>query len=91
MRRMITVVALAATMLVATASVATAAPNGNAGCSEGPVDVANHGAHILEHYTPSEGGVAGGSPAHFGIGELFTPGASFCQGDNNAKALPERQ
>lgn len=87
---MITVLAMAATMLVTTASVATAAPNANAGCAEGPVDEANHGAHILEQYTPSLGGVSGGSPAHFGIGEPFSPGASFCQGDNNAKALPAR-
>jgi hypothetical protein len=90
MRRVMTTLAMAATMVLAMASVGLAAPSENAGCSEGPVDVANHGAHILEHYTPSEGGVAGGAPAHFGLGEPFSPGASFCQGNNNAKALPAR-
>ena len=90
MRKAITALAMTATIVLATASLALAAPSENAGCSEGPVDVGNHGAHILEHYTPSEGGVAGGAPAHFGLGEPFSPGASFCQGDNKAKALPAR-
>lgn len=79
MRRMITVLALAATMLLATASLAMAAPNANAGC----LGWANHGEHIKEYV--AEGIAAGGGPAHFDTG--YKPGASFCQGENSSKPI----
>ena len=78
MKRMITTLALAATMVLASASVALA----DAECAE--AGTANHGQHILE-YGPSTGGVAFGTPAHFDSGHK--PGASFCQGDNNSKPI----
>jgi len=86
MRRMITTLALAATMVLATASVALAnGPN----CA----DFGNHGQHVTGAYaTPGVPGGARGGPAHFGFDADVGPGASFCQthGSNNAKALPER-
>ncbi len=77
------VLALAATMLLATASLAMAAPSDNAECAE--AGAVNHGAHILD-YGPSTGGVAFGTPAHFGD-HGAGPGATFCQGDNSAPSL----
>lgn len=82
MRRMTTVLALAASMLLATASLAVAAPSDSAAC----YDWDNHGAHIVEYV--EDGKAAGGGAAHFGV--AATPGASFCQGDNNARNLPAR-
>ena len=104
MRRIITVIALAATMLLASASMAMAGPNENAAepnenaiCVEDTANIGygNHGAHIrayvFDGVNDGPGGDAkGGGPAHFGLGALFTPGASFCQGDNSAPALPPR-
>ena len=92
MKRMITTLALAATMVLASASVALAAPNENAFCA-GP-DTANHGGHITRDYvgdpTPDGPGVRGRA-AHFGANAGDpTPGASFCQGDNSAPDLPAR-
>ena len=84
MRRIITTLALAATMVLATASVALAAPNDNAFCA-GP-DTATHGGHITRDYVIGMGSAGGGLPAHFGGG--VSPGASFCQGDNSAPNLP---
>ena len=82
MKRMTTVLALAASMLLATASLAVAAPGDSAICVNGE----NHGAHIVGYV---EAGIAaGGGAAHFGVNA--TPGASFCQGDNNARNLPAR-
>ena len=87
MRKTITALALAATMVLASASVALAAPNDNAACE--PVSTATHGEHILA-YGPSTGGVAFGTPAHFDPGA--SPGATFCNthGNNQAPDLPAR-
>ncbi len=71
MRRMITVFVMAAVMLLATASVALAAPNARAGCA----GESNHGEHIQEYL--ELGIAAGGGAAHFGVDA--SPGASFCQ------------
>ena len=83
MKRMITTLALAATMVLAMASVASAAPNANAGCTEASGAV-NHGEHILS-YVETFGNAGSGRPAHFGLSA--SPGASFCQGDNSAPDL----
>ena len=87
MKRMITTLALAATMVLASASVALAAPNDSAAC-EG-AETANHGGHITEHYVGGpDGNAGGGKPAHFGANDGDpTPGATFCQGDNSAPDL----
>ena len=91
MKRMITTLALAATMMLATASLALADfpagenPNEDAACEE-TVDTANHGEHIIG-YVATYGNAGGGRPAHFGGGDPFSPGASFCQGDNSAPFL----
>ncbi len=95
MKRGITTLALAATMVLASASVAFAAPSENAGCNsaEAGFELANHGAHITGHYVGgSDGNAGGGKPAHFGLDEPFSPGATFCiqNGNNQAKALPAR-
>jgi hypothetical protein len=89
MKRIITVMALAATMLLASASMAIAGgPNDSEEC----LHWANHGVHIQEYVatggTPG-GTAAGGGAAHFGVHEGDpTPGATFCQGDgNNAPPL----
>ena len=85
MKRVITTLALAATMVLATASVALADfpagtnPNPNAECE--PVSTVTHGEHILGYVTGV--GAGDGVPAHFGDGEA-SPGASFCRTNNNA-------
>jgi hypothetical protein len=80
MRRIITVMALAATMLLASASMAMAGPSENAECAIW----ANHGEHIVGYV--AAGTAAGGGAAHFGPHGVG-PGASFCQGDNSAPEL----
>ena len=83
MRRMIIVLALAAVMLLATASVAFA---GGPTC-ENQFDTGwkNHGEHVTSDYaTPGEPGGAEGGPAHFGSHPLgASPGATFCDPGNN--------
>jgi hypothetical protein len=77
MKRMITTLALAATMVLAMASVALADPDGpTCANAQFDADVENHGQHVIEKYveTDTHGGPAAG--AHFGGG--FRPGASFC-------------
>jgi hypothetical protein len=92
MRRIFMVLALAATMLLASASVVLAETNDNARCAGTAGATTNHGGHITGDYVhPNGGGPAdsagGGAPAHFGDNG-HTPGASFCQGDgNNAPSL----
>ncbi len=94
MRRMITMLALAATMVLASASVALADPPANAGsptCSgvdTGHGPIANHGEHITVDYVEGFGNAGGGRPAHFGgpVG----PGASFCLEQAQAQPLPAR-
>ena len=97
MKRTITTLALVATMLLATASIALAGePPANAGaptCSgvvtHGPLS--NHGEHItVDYVTPGEPGGAEGAPAHFGNTMDLGPGASFCLAQANSKALPAR-
>ncbi len=81
MRRIITTLALAATMVLATASVALAAPDENAFCA-GP-ETATHGGHITRDYVNDGGGTppgVRGRASHSGGG--VSPGASFCQGVN---------
>ncbi len=79
MRRMFTVLALAATMLLASASMAMAGPSDNAQCANWD----NHGEHIVSYV--ETGNAAKGGAAHFGPGA--SPGASFCQGENSAPDL----
>ncbi|MGI9584844.1 MAG: hypothetical protein ACR2N7_04575 [Acidimicrobiia bacterium] len=84
MRRMITVMAMAAVMLVATASVAIA---GSPTC-ENQFDSGwkNHGSHVTGDYAqkPGEPRGARGGPAHFGNHPLgASPGATFCNPGNN--------
>lgn len=76
MKRMITTLALAAAMLLATAPTAFA---GNPTCAGfATTGWANHGTHILNDYVLT-GSIAGGAPAHR-VGGAFVapPGASFC-------------
>jgi hypothetical protein len=88
---MITVLAIAAVMLLATASMAVAGGD-KAACNDyDSSGWSNHGSHILEHYVGGEDGNAGGGkPAHFGLGA--SPGATFCNqhGSNQAQLLPVR-
>jgi hypothetical protein len=96
MKRIVTTLALTATMVVATASVALAGGPNCAGIDTGGHTLVNHGDHITGDYV--EPGVDGpangvrGRAAHFGAPTPTKPGASFCQthGDNNAKPLPAR-
>ena len=93
MRKIITVLALAATMLLASASMAIADVHHGPECDDGVHVGENHGAHITGYVkngvNEGPGGDAkGGGPAHFG--SPASPGASFCQGDNQAPALPAR-
>ena len=87
MKRMIATLALAATMVLASASVALAGPNENAWCAGTSGDDSNHGAHItIDYVDPSLGTADPGvrfHAAHFGDNGT-APGASFCQGDGNS-------
>lgn len=96
MKRMITTLALAATMVLAMASVALAGPT----CAGIDLDpgagthfVANHGEHITGDYVNSDDpnfahpGVRGRAN-HRGGG--VGPGASFCLDQANSKPLPAR-
>ena len=75
MKRMITTLALAAAMLLATA---TAALAGDPTCfNQFDSGWENHSTHILNDYV-ADGSIAGGAPAHFGNESGFGPGASFC-------------
>ena len=86
MKRIITTLALAATMVLATASVALAGePPANAGsptCAGmdlGSGPLGNHADHIKGDYVnPGEPGGAMGGPGHFDHGPEVGPGASFC-------------
>lgn len=85
MRRMIIVLALAAVMLLATASVAFA---GGPTC-ENQFDLGwkNHGEHVLT-YVNGPGGAAGGAPAHLSARPSGpAPGASFCLPQANSPGL----
>ena len=74
MKRLITTLALAAAMLLATAPTAFA---GDPTCAEFG-GWANHGEHVL-NYVHAEGGAAGGAPAHLSDRpDGPAPGASFC-------------
>ena len=78
MKRMITMLALAATMVLASASVALADPPT---CSDF-VGGGNHGDHVTDDYaTPGDPGAVRGGPGHFTVNA--SPGASFC-GPGNA-------
>ena len=91
MKRTITTLALAATMVLASASVALAGPNENAFCAGTSGETTNHGAHITDDYVAAptlDGPGVRGRAGHFGEG--VSPGASFCQGDNSAPNLPAR-
>ena len=82
MRKMITVLALAAVMLLATASIAIA---GGPTC-EDQFDLGwkNHGEHVLT-YVNGSGGAAGGAPAHLSARpDGPAPGASFCLDQANS-------
>ncbi len=84
MRRIITVMALAATMLLASASMALAGPSDNAECAIWD----NHGEHVVWYV--EIGNAANGGAAHFGENAEHgypTPGASFCMGTNSAPNL----
>jgi hypothetical protein len=70
MKTLITTVATAAFLLVASATGASA---GGPTCQNESLD--NHGEHITEDYVNGDG-AGGGAPAHFGSGHQ--PGASFC-------------
>ena len=84
MKRMITTLALAAAMLLATA---TAALAGEPTCSDvEALAVANHGEHITRDYVGVFGNAGGGRPAHFGGG--VGPGASFCLPQSQSPNLP---
>ncbi|MEA1902388.1 MAG: hypothetical protein U9N56_02560 [Actinomycetota bacterium] len=85
MRRMITTLALAGTMVLAMASVALAeGPPENARSPTCSQYFDNHGAHILEHYVGgADGNAGGGKPAHFGA-STTSPGATFCLEQANA-------
>lgn len=86
MKRTITAAMLAATMTLATASVALAGERPtNAGeptCTGvdlGSGPLGNHGDHIKDDYVhPGEIGGANGAPAHFDHPPEVGPGASFC-------------
>ena len=87
MKRMITTLALAATMVLAMAPVALAAPSGNAACfgPGGPTET--HGEHITRDYVndadPTTPGVRGRA-AH--IDGKANPGTTFC--NQNGEADP---
>lgn len=91
MKRMITMLALAATMVLATASVALADPDGPTCANQQAIDegfdlgVDNHGAHVIGAYveTGTPGGPAAGG--HF-LGGV-KPGASFCIGTANSNVI----
>lgn len=81
MKRIITMSMLAATMVLATASVALAGePPANAGKPTCAGEIwGNHGDHIKDDYVhPGEPGGANGGPAHFDHPPEVGPGASFC-------------
>ncbi len=97
MRRTSIITAIVMALTLMTASVALADfpagnhPSVNAGCTEAGGALV-HGEHITGGYVdpfvedqPAVG--AAGQPAHFGVGDPFSPGASFCQGDNSAAFL----
>lgn len=79
MKRMITVAMMAATMTLATASVALAGEPTCSGIDLGNGPLGNHGDHIKDDYVhPGEPGGAEGGPAHFDHPPQVGPGASFC-------------
>ena len=95
MKRIITTLALAATMVLASASVALAH---DPTCAE-LLGIDNHSEHVISDYVVGEDGVgpAGGADApggveieggpgpgfHFGEGDGIAPGASFCTDANS--------
>ena len=100
MKRIMTVMVLVATMVLATASLAQADVPANAGeptCAgvdlgNGPLG--NHGDHIKDDYVhPGEPGGANGGPAHFNHPPEIGPGASFCleQAEAQSPSLPPGQ
>ncbi len=96
MKRMITMLALSATMVLATASVALADPPANAGSptcagvdtgtAQVPHVLVNHGDHITGDYVAIQGNAGGGRPAHFGP-HVVSAGASFCLAQAQAPEL----
>ena len=76
MKRLIITMALAATMLLASAATAF---SGEPTCADQfGSGWKNHGEHVL-NYVNGEGGAAGGAPAHLGARpDGPAPGASFC-------------
>ena len=96
MKRMITTLVLAATMVLAMASVALAESDGPTCATE--LGVANHAEHVLGDYVRDGGtNAAGGAKLPGGAGPAFhfsqnvdddpagpiPPGASFCTGANS--------
>ena len=84
MKKIITTLALAATMVLGTASVALA---DGANCA-GINGWKNHGTHITDNYVNDGDGTPGvrGRAAHFGA--TVGPGASFCQTHGSNQAQP---
>ncbi len=90
MKRVITTVALAAAMLLATATAALAAQGDGPTCS-GTLGIANHGVHVRDAYVNSDPSVPGGPAAHGhflavdddGNPAPVAPGASFCTGSQS--------
>ena len=89
MRKLLVIMALAAVMVLATATLAYA---GSPTCQDyenedPPVATTwkNHGEHVKYGYaTPGDPGGARGGPAHFGAHPLgASPGATFCGPGNN--------
>ena len=85
MKRMITILALAAAMLLAAAPAAFA---GEPTCADfGGLGWANHGEHVL-NYVNGDGGAAGGAPAHLSARpDGPAPGASFCLDQSESPGL----
>ena len=84
MKKTITTVAMAATMLLSSASAAQA---GSPTC-ENMFDLgwANHGEHVLGYV--NDGGAGGGRPAHLSARpDGPAPGASFCLDQANSPGL----
>ena len=82
MKRLITALALAAMMVMGTASVALAEKPAGPTCFGAETDpalptIANHGEHITRYYVAVQGNAGGGRSAHFGP-HAVSAGASFC-------------
>ena len=80
---LITAIVMALTLMLA--SVALAAPSGNAACFGPGGDTETHGEHITRDYVndadPTTPGVRGRA-AHFDVGA--SPGTTFCNENGNA-------